>query len=159
MHYNHHDYIAGLSGSMVTVNHHLRATIEEDPEEINDQLSNLSGFVVISVDGGQTQSYSDENGVLVCANVYQLVVLQQTSASDSQTVIEALCRCRQLAYQFVCRIIQDANNWENGLEGLDIGSMGSQGIGPIGGTFHGIVVEYVVNERIPLESGENSIGL
>lgn len=148
--YNHHQYVLNLAKHLRPVEHCLKATVEEDPEEIEEQLSVLSGCVLYSVDSGVTQGIDTQGNVIVRGNLYQIVILQQTEAGNSDSVFRALDLCKRIGHEILVQLLTDANEWLNGLEGLAANTVTSQSIGPIGNNFHGIVLEYVVEERQPI---------
>lgn len=113
----------------------------EDLFNFDDRLSSLTGYVLIAVDGYESDSTSNRADGLTDTRHYAYIVARNTVSDRSETIEDAFEQCRNICKQIRNALLQDENIRECLNRNTQI-----NGIGPIGDNFYGCMLSISVGE-------------
>lgn len=160
--YNHFQYSEKICKQLKPFNwsednqSFFRATEQTELEELNANISNAAGMVMIALKP-QVSTFSWNNSDNLVENpAFSLVIAKQTSSSDTDTIFAAQEECDIVTRQIIARMLCDARDYVDGCNFIDFNSIITQGIGPIGPSFYGIImmfnttggISYKLNEEL-----------
>lgn len=145
--YNHFEYGEALANGLAWVDCFLRASSEQDPEDIHEKISRLKGCLLVAVDGKDSGFEYNQSEVLNEQANYCFLLLQQTEAGNPDSVYAAQVKCKRLAREITVRMMADYCVMANGLADLIPDSFELHGIGPMGTSFHGVALSFAVGEN------------
>ena len=145
--YSHYEYGELLANKLKPISHtpehpHFFSAFGfEDLFGFEDKLSNVTGMVLIAVDGMESES-SDNNGDgLTDRNEYSFIVARNTNSSRPETINQAALDCKVIAKQIRNRLFHDPT-----LKYSISRTTRINGIGPIGDNFYGVVLTFSLRE-------------
>lgn len=145
--YKHFQYGETLAAGLKWVDSFLRASSEQDPEDIHAKISQLRGCILVAVDGKDSGFEYHQSEVLNEQANYCFLLLQQTEAGNPESVYAAQEKCKRLAREITARMMEDYCTMTNGLADLIPESFELHGIGPMGDNFHGVVLSFAVGDN------------
>lgn len=113
----------------------------EDLFNFDDRLSSLKGYVLIAVDGYESDSVSNRGDGLTDTRHYAFIVAHNTVTDRTETIEEAFSGCRK-----ICKQIRNALLQDESLFGCLNRNTQINGIGPIGDNFYGCMLSISVDE-------------
>lgn len=113
----------------------------EDLFSFDDRLSSLKGYVLIAVDGYESDSVANRSDGLTDTRHYAFIVARNTVSDRPGTIETAFAECRKLCKQIRNALLQDEN-----LLGYLSRDTQINGIGPIGDNFYGCMLSVSVSE-------------
>lgn len=145
MEYNHFQYGAILATSLKAIPHttekprYFTAFGLEDLVTLEQQLSSVTGTILIAVDG--FESHTENNGADALTEVaeYSFIVAQNTLSTRPDSIAQAATRSRELCKAIRNHLLQDAT-----LSGYLQRSTQINGIGPIGDNFYGTILTFTI---------------
>lgn len=120
----------------------FRATEQTELHELNSNISNAAGMILIAINPAASSFLFQNSDSLMRRVSYSMVIVEQTSSSDTDTIFNAQAHCEVTAVQVISRIMCDARNYLNGCDLIDPDSFAIEGIGPIGDYFYGVMLHY-----------------
>lgn len=155
--YKHFDYSEMLARSLKEIGHtnsktkFYRATAQTELQELEQNISNVSGTILIAID--EHISYFDykDSDSLIEKPIYSIVIAKQTKATDTRTIFAAQENCKALAKQAISKMLRDAHVYVAGCDKIDPASFFIEGFGPIGGLFYGVILSFSLTEGINYE--------
>jgi hypothetical protein len=146
--YNHHSFGALLASSLKQISHtqerprHFTAFGLEDLYNFTDKLSSITGMVLISVDGCDSDSKVNGAGSLNDRREYAFIVATNTNNDRPETIDSAIEACRLVAKQIRNKLLLDSPV----LDCIDSNTQ-INGIGPIGDNYYGACLFFAVIEN------------
>ena len=113
----------------------------EDLPNLDDRLSSLKGYILIAVDGYESDSASNRSDGLTDTRYYAFIVAHNTVSDRTETIDEAFAECRK-----ICKQIRNALLQDESLLGYLNRNTQINGIGPIGDNFYGCMLSISVEE-------------
>lgn len=144
-----YQYSEMLARSLKAVNHtdrkcqYYEATEQTELQELEQNISNASGTILIAIDG-QVSNYSFMADNLIELPTYSIVIAKQTKATNAQSVTIAQKQCKQIIDQVIAKILCDAHHNRNDCNMVDADTFTTEGFGPIGGLFYGVILSFTV---------------
>ena len=145
--YNHFTYGESLAKQLIPISHtlakprHFTAFGLEALYNLDDKLSSVTGMILISVDGYESDSKDNGADQLTDKRIYSFIVAKNTTSDNPKTLNTAVEDCRSVAKQIRNKMLLNSPI-------SDIIDRDTQinGIGPIGDNFYGVVLTLTVNE-------------
>lgn len=113
----------------------------EDLFNFDDRLSSLNGYILIAVDGHESDSSANRSDGLTDTRHYAYIVARNTISDRTETIESAFAECRKLCKQIRNALLQDES-----LLGYLNRDTQINGIGPIGDNFYGCMLSISVDE-------------
>jgi hypothetical protein len=136
-------YAEGLAGQLKAVGHsdgHCRFFPSfglEDLVFFSDRLSSLEGFVMIAIDGHESESSDNHADALDASYHYGVIICRNTVADDPSSISSAFSDCERL-----CREVRNRMLLE--LRPRISRDTEINGIGPIGDNFYGCLLSFTM---------------
>lgn len=146
--YNHFDFGQTIADHIAGIDHYLKASSEQDPEDLNSQISQLSGTLLIAVDGKDSTYEYHQASVLSQVSSYCFLILSQTEAGNPDSVYAAQYVGQTLAEEIIVELLSHYEAETRGLGDLIPDSFETHGIGPMGDCYHGILLSYDVRQEL-----------
>ena len=143
MHYNHFDYMEQVARQLKPVGHtdahrrYLTAYGLEDLYNIDDRLSDLRDYVLIAVDGYESDMTMNGADGLTDVRQYGVIICHHTQTDRTETIDNAFQECSKLCLQVRNRLLCDA-----ALRPYLGAEWQLNGIGPIGDGFYGCLLSF-----------------
>jgi len=154
--YNHYQYCEALARSLKAISHtdhkcqYFEATEQTELEELEQNISNVSGTILIAIDG-QVSSYTFNNDNLIEKPYYSILIARQTKSTDARTITQSQQFCKQLAAQVIAKMLNDACTYKDGCDRIDPNSFTVEGFGPIADLFYGVILSFTMDVGINYE--------
>lgn len=151
MAYNHYQYGDRLARQLVSISHSdtdqkfFTAYGLEDLPEIGEQLSAITGTILIAVDGKEaTLSHNGSDGYNHFPT-YGFIVARSTASDDKSTIRQAADHSEEIIMQIVLRLLEDngTHHWN-----IDTSKFEINGIGPIADNFYGVVLSFSLVDHL-----------
>lgn len=145
--YNHFDYAEQLATRLKAVAHtearprFFTAYGVEDLFTFDDKLSSVTGFVLIAVDGYESDSVGNRADALNDTRHYAFILARNTVSDRPESIRSAFSQARILCKQIRNVLLQDED-----LRGYISTSTSINGIGPIGDNFYGCMLSISITE-------------
>ena len=110
----------------------------EDLVSVTDRLSSLDGFLMIAVDGFESDSDDNRADALDETRHYGIIICRNTVDGDNLSMQRAFKQCETLCKQVRNRMFMD-------LLGSIDRSTQINGIGPIGDCFYGCLLSFTIS--------------
>lgn len=142
--FNFFSYAESLAKQLVAIGHSderqrfFTAFGLEDLVSFIDRLSSLEGFVMIAVDGYESDSEDNRADALDETRHYGIIICRNTVDGDSLSMQRAFKQCETLCKQVRNRMFID-------LLGSIDRSTQINGIGPIGDCFYGCLLSFTMS--------------
>lgn len=152
MRYNHFEYSEMLARRLAAISHtdgqchFLRSDEVEQITDLEERISQISGMVLVAIDGHNADFNWENSDNLVTVPQYFITVMKQSPAGDIEAVHRGKAECREVLMQIVTRMLLDWNADEQGLGLLDADSLTMRGIGPIADNFYGVMLGFTLHE-------------
>jgi hypothetical protein len=152
--YNHFSYSEKLARRIKAVGHtdddchFFRATENQSYQEMAANLSSVSGFVMIAIDGKNSGFLWVDSDSLIERPTYSLVILRQTSINDVDQMFESMELCKVIALQCIAKMLQDARQYVDGCHLIDPASFSIDGVGPVADNFFGVIIQFSLLQGI-----------
>lgn len=152
--YNHFSYSEKLARRIKAVGHtdndchFFRATENQSYQEMAANLSSVSGFVMIAIDGKNSGFLWVDSDSLIERPTYSLVILRQTSINDVDQMFESMELCKVIALQCIAKMLQDARQYVDGCHFIDPASFSIDGVGPVADNFFGVIIQFSLLQGI-----------
>ncbi|MCS2653837.1 hypothetical protein NXV35_21620 [Bacteroides faecis] len=146
MEYDHFAYGEALASSFKDISHtpdkrrFFTAFGLEDLTNLDDQLSSVTGTILIAVDGCESESEDNEADGLNDKQMYSFIVARNTVSGEADTINKAAKHCKKICKQIRNVLLQDPDLRTS----LDRNTQ-INGIGPIGDNFYGTVLTFSLN--------------
>lgn len=139
--YNHFAYGRKLAEKLkpIAPHHFYTAYGLEDLPDFEDRLSSVAGYVLIAVNGYESDSSDNRADGLTDTMQYAFIVAHNT-VSDRQETIEAAFESSRA----ICKQIRNALLLDDELRGYIHKETQINGIGPIGDNFYGCMLSFSV---------------
>lgn len=144
--YNHFDYGLTLATKLKPIAHapehprYFTAYGLEDLFNFEDKISTLTGFVLIAVNGYESDSSDNHGDGLTDTQQYAFIVARNTIGDRAETIQTAFEESRNL-----CKQIRNALLLDERLQGFINRNTQINGIGPIGDNFFGCILSFCIN--------------
>lgn len=142
-----------LARNLKAVNHtdnkpqYYEATDQTELYELEQNISNASGTILIAIDG-QMSGFTFDYDNLIEKPFHSIVVAKQTKATDARSITEAQQDCKQIIDQVIARMLLDAYMDKYECDKIDASTFTTQGFGPIGGVFYGVILSFSLSEGV-----------
>lgn len=146
--YNHFDFGQMIAEHLVGIDHYLKASSEQDPEDMHSRISQLSGTLLIAVDGKDSTYEYHQASTLSQVSSYCFLVLTQTEAGNPESLFQAQQIGQTMAEEIIGFLMGYYEMDKFGLGDLLPDSIESHGIGPMGDCYHGLLVSFDVRREI-----------
>ena len=111
----------------------------EDLVSFTDRLSSLEGYVMIAIDGHESESNDNHADALDAAYHYGIIICCNTVSDDPATIEAAFTTCDRLCREVRNRMLQE-------LRPRISRDTEINGIGPIGDNFYGCLLSITMND-------------
>lgn len=152
--YNHFDFGQMIADHLIGIDHYLKASSEQDPEDMHSRISQLSGTLLIAVDGKDSTYEYHQASTLSQVSSYCFLILSQTEAGDPDSLFRAQLIGKDLGEEIICELLRHYEAGTSGLGDLIPESFESHGIGPMGDCYHGLLVSFDVRREITYQPNE-----
>lgn len=145
--YNHFSYGEQLAIRLRSISHtpekprFFEAFGLEDLYNLDDKLSNVTGMILIAVNGYESESRDNGGDGLNDALQYSFIVARNTISDRPQTITSAFEECRPVCKQIRNVLFQDPQ-----LSYAIDRNTQINGIGPIGDNFYGCMITFTIHE-------------
>ncbi len=146
--YNHFKYCENLAENLKAITKSYRATEQTELQDLNAQITNAHGTIIIAIDGAESSFTWNDSDSLMEQPIYSIAVVKQTSTGDANTIFSSQKECMEIGKQIIARMFLDADHYKNGLHLLDRKSFLCKGFGPIGDNFYGVLLSYQLDQGI-----------
>lgn len=142
-----------LARNLKAVNHtaqkcqYYQATEQTELQELEQNISNASGTILIAIDG-QMSGFSFQADSLIEKPYHSIVIAKQTKATDARTITTAQQECKAIMDQVIARMLNDACLGNDECDKIDANTFTTDGFGPIGGVFYGVILSFSLNEGV-----------
>lgn len=146
MEYNHFAYGEALASQLKDISHtpqkkrFFTAFGLEDLINLDDNLSSVTGTILIAVDGQESESEDNGADGLNDKQVYSFIVARNTITGQPDTINQAARHCKLICKQIRNKLLTDSS-----LAGYIDRNTQINGIGPIGDNFYGAVLTFFLN--------------
>lgn len=153
--YNHFQYAEWLARNLKPIGHtdanchFLRSDEVEEISDLEERMSVISGFVLVAIDGHNSDFSWQNCDNLVDVPQYFIAVLRQCESGNIDALHAAKAECKDILMQVVCRMMLDWDGELSGLHVLDPDSMTMRGIGPISQNFYGVMLGFNLRKPVP----------
>lgn len=151
--YNHYEYCEAIARNLKAIqhtdtdHHFFRAIEQTELSELEQNISSAHGMIMIAIDGSFS-SFQHESDSLVQRPTYTIVIAEQTKASDTDTVFQAIADSRASMMQVISRMLCDAKNYQHDCDLIDPSTFQLEGFGPIGDLFYGVILSFSLAEGV-----------
>lgn len=138
-------YAEGLAGQLSAIGHtsqnrrFFTSFGLEDLVFFSDRLSSLTGFVMIAIDGHESESDDNLADALGARYHYGIIICRNTVSDDPSSVSSAFSECDRL-----CRAVR--NRMFHELRPAVSRNTEINGIGPIGDNFYGCLLSFTLEK-------------
>lgn len=146
MGYKHFEYGDFLAKSLKQIWHtesgkrYFHAFGLEDLYELNERISSISGFVLLAVDGSESEIEDNQADALNNTAHYAFIVAGPTQSSDQSSITRTCEQCKAIIYQIIARIRHDLPAFSP--DELSDNLFKTNGIGPIADNYYGVMVSF-----------------
>lgn len=146
MDYDHFTYGEALASSLKEISHtaekkrFFTAFGLEDLLNFNDNLSSVTGTILIAVDSQESESKDNGADGLNDKQVYSFIVAKNTISGKPSTINHATKQCKLICKQIRNKLLSDPT-----LDGYIDRNTEINGIGPIGDNFYGTALTFFLN--------------
>ncbi|MDD2953847.1 MAG: hypothetical protein PHC95_11915 [Parabacteroides sp.] len=152
--YKHFEYSEWLARHLAPIGHtdanchFLRSDEIEEISDLEERISSISGYVLVAIDGHNSDLSWKNDDNLVDIPQYFIAILKQGETGNIDALHAAKAECKDLLMQVVCRMMLDWNEERNGLHCLEADSMTMRGVGPIGENFYGVMLGFNLQKPV-----------
>lgn len=145
--YNHFKYGEQLATRLKSIAHtperprYFTAYGLEDLFNFEDKISTLTGFVLIAVNGYESDSSDNHSDGLTDTLQYAFIVARNTISDRTGTIQTAFEESRK-----ICKQIRNALLLDERLQGFINRNTQLNGIGPIGDNFYGCLFSFSIQQ-------------
>ena len=111
----------------------------EDLVSFSDRLSSLEGYVMIAVDGYESESSDNRADALDASDHYGIIICHNTVADDPSTIKAAFSTCKRLCREVRNRMLKELRPFISRDTEIN-------GIGPIGDNFYGCLLSITMTD-------------
>jgi hypothetical protein len=143
MEYDHFAYGEALASSLKDISHtpqrrrFFTAFGLEDLTNLDDNLSSVTGTILIAVDGCESDSEDNGADAINDKQVYSFIVAQNTISGNPDSINQAAKKCKKICKQIRNKLLQEIDHIDRSTQ--------INGIGPIGDNFYGTVLTFFLN--------------
>ncbi len=146
--YNHFDFGQLIADHLCGIGHYLKASSEQDPEDLHSRISQLGGTLLVAVDGKDSTYEYRQASTLSQVSSYCFIVLTQTEAGNPESVYRAQLIGQALTEEIIGELMRHYEAESDGLADLLPESFETHGIGPMGDGYHGVLLSFDVRREI-----------
>jgi len=149
--YNHFEYAEFIARHLRSVAHtntnchFLRSDEVEDITDLSERISRIKGFVLIAIDGFNSDFGWADSDNLMNIPQYYLAIVRQTEAGNIDAIHDSKNLCRTELMQVIGKMMAHYEMGYKGMEFLDIASMSIRGVGPLAERFYGVMLGFNMN--------------
>lgn len=146
--YNHYKYCEAIARKLKPIQHSedrkqfFEATEQDELDTLEARLSDTSGILFIAIDGAESSFGWQNSDSLMEQPLYKFAIVEQTESGDSHTIFKAIQHCKAISMQVIARMMQDAQNYKEGMDQLNPSSFQIRSFGPIGNSYYGVLVGF-----------------
>lgn len=146
--YNHFEYCETLCKQLKPFSwsqengSFFRATEQTEMHELNENISSAQGMIMIAINPSDSQFSGMNMDTMSEEQTYAVVIVQQTSNSDTETILQAQADTTVVAKEIIKRIMCDARAYKHFTHNIYYDTFHIEGIGPIGDSFYGVMLSY-----------------
>lgn len=159
--YKHFEYSEWLARHLSPISHtdadchFLRSDEVEEISDLEERVSSISGYVLVAIDGLNSDLAWQNCDNLVDIPQYFMAVLRESETGDIDALHTAKAECKAILMEVISRMMLDGNEERDGLDALDTDSMTLRGIGPIAGNFYGVMLGFNLRRPVPFRINES----
>ena len=148
MSYDHISYGESLARSIRVIGHsasnkkYFQAFGLEDLYEIDELISGLSGFILIAIDGKESEIKENRADALNRTTHYGFIVAGPTLSTDQPSISRTSDDCEAVIHQIIARLRLDLPDFSPDELSDDVFSV--NGIGPIADNYYGVMLSFAV---------------
>lgn len=142
--YDHFAFAEEMASTLAAIRHSdtnprfFKANGDELFTSLDDQLSAVSGTILIAVDSGETETFVNGAEFLDDKSRYFILILRSTNDNDRDTVNEAVADCKVLVKAVRNVLLQRYQMFDAATKMF--------AVGPVGDNFYGMALEFLMSD-------------
>lgn len=152
MKYNHFEYFEVLARKLKPIAHsetnkrYFRAFGLEDLYELSERISDISGFILIAIDGNESEITDNTADGLNDIPHYAFIIAGPTTSTDQTSITSTVDRCKTIVHQIIIRFRREMELFSPDELSQTIQT---NGIGPLFDNYYGVMAGFTV--QTPLD--------